>query len=359
MDDFLKGLAAYKAEDYPEAARWFSKAAEQGDTTAQFNLGVMYDKGQGVAQDDGEALRWYLKAAELGNALAQYCLGLMYYRGDGVAQDDREAVHLWRKAAEQGHALAQSFLGHMYQEGRGVTQDYVEAHKWLNLAFTLGEMSAKKDRQGVEEKMATRQIAEAQKEAVKWLQAYEKKKLMDEMDDFEKGFVNYQAKNYHEALRWLRKAAEQGHPKAQVLLGVMYVEGRGVAHDEREAGRCWHKAAEQGDDEAQYCLGFLYEKGRGVAQDDSEAVRWYRKAAEQGNALAQFGLGAMYGNGRGVAQDYVQARIWWNIASALGHQLPLRHWWLGVKLRRLSPQKFFEAQSQAKQWLEGFQKRRS
>ncbi|WP_277600823.1 tetratricopeptide repeat protein [Eikenella corrodens] len=53
--------------------------AEQGNADAQYNLGVMYDNGQGVRQDYAEAARWYRKAAEQGYAKAQYNLGSMYY----------------------------------------------------------------------------------------------------------------------------------------------------------------------------------------------------------------------------------------------------------------------------------------
>ena len=46
---------------------WNQKAA-QGDAEAQYNLGLMYDKGEGVPEDDAEAVRWYQKAAAQGNA---------------------------------------------------------------------------------------------------------------------------------------------------------------------------------------------------------------------------------------------------------------------------------------------------
>jgi TPR repeat protein len=61
--------------------------AEQGDASAQYNLGVMYANGYGVPQDYAEAVRWYRLAAGQGNAKAQYNLGLMYYNGEGVPQD--------------------------------------------------------------------------------------------------------------------------------------------------------------------------------------------------------------------------------------------------------------------------------
>ena len=108
--------------------------AEQGDADAQFNLGTMYENGQGVPQDYAEAVRWYRMAADQGDAYAQYKLGVMYADGRGVPQDDAEAVRWYRAAAEQGSAEAQTNLGVMYDQGRGVARDYIQAHKWYSLA---------------------------------------------------------------------------------------------------------------------------------------------------------------------------------------------------------------------------------
>jgi hypothetical protein len=55
------------AQDYVEAVRWYKLAAEQGDASAQFNLGNMYRKGQGVAQDFTRAHMWYNLAAVSGD----------------------------------------------------------------------------------------------------------------------------------------------------------------------------------------------------------------------------------------------------------------------------------------------------
>jgi len=71
--------------------RWFRAAAEQGDPYAQFNLGLLYKKGDGVARDDALAATWLRLAAKQGLAFAQNHLGAMYYNGRGVEQDDHEA----------------------------------------------------------------------------------------------------------------------------------------------------------------------------------------------------------------------------------------------------------------------------
>ena len=83
----------------------------------------------------------------------------------------------------------------------------------------------------------------------------------------------------------------------------MYDIGRGVPEDDAEAVRWYRRAAEQGHAGAQYFLGLMYDYGLGVPLDDAEAVIWYRLAAEQGDASAQNNLGVMYGTGEGVPQD--------------------------------------------------------
>ncbi len=119
------------------------------------------------------ALREWRPLAEQGNANAQFFLGVMYDKGQGVRQDLREAARWFRKAAEQGVAEAQSNLGFMYGYGEGVPQDYAQAYMWYDLAasrFPPGEGRdiAVKNRDIVAAKMTQAQIAEAQKLAREW-----------------------------------------------------------------------------------------------------------------------------------------------------------------------------------------------
>jgi uncharacterized protein len=121
---------AYSSSDYQTALRVLRPLAAQGDANAQFNLAVMYGKGDGVNQDTAEAATWYEKAAEQGYAPAQYNLALLYEKGLGVAPDLLKAARLYRAAAEQGLAEAQNNLCGMYRDGRGVSQNDAEAAKW-------------------------------------------------------------------------------------------------------------------------------------------------------------------------------------------------------------------------------------
>ena len=89
------------------------------------------------------------------------------------------------------------------------------------------------------------------------------------------------------AVRWYRKAAEQGDEIAQNNLGHMFVLGRGVPQDDAEGVRWYRKAAEQGYTRAQVNLSDMYRLGRGVVQDDAAAAHWQRLAADQGHADSQ------------------------------------------------------------------------
>ena len=170
---FEDASAAHERGDYAAALRLLRPLAEQGDADAQFNLGFLYAKGEGVPQDHAEAVKWYRLAAEQGNAQAQNDLGASYVNGEGVPQDYAEAVKWYRLAAEQGDADAQVNLGSMYLMGQGVPQDYVQAHMWFNLAAARYSEAKDQDRAAkardfVASKMTPEQLAEAQRQAREW-----------------------------------------------------------------------------------------------------------------------------------------------------------------------------------------------
>ncbi|MGA9670849.1 MAG: tetratricopeptide repeat protein [Terracidiphilus sp.] len=208
--DYQRGVAAYNAGRFADAAASFSQAAGQGHAESQYILSTMYDAGKGVPQEDAQAARWERTAAEQGHAYAQanlsfrcysagdfagafewcqraadgdlawaqYNLGLMYQKGEGVAPSDAEAAHLYRLAASQGFADAQQRLADLYYLGQGVPR------------------------------------------------------------------------NYTQAAHWYRRAAEQGNAKAQFQLGHLYDVGLGIEHDYTQYRYWTRMAAEQGHEDA-------------------------------------------------------------------------------------------------------------
>ena len=86
------------------------------------------------------------------------------------------------------------------------------------------------------------------------------------------------------ALKWFRKAAEQGNANAMRYLGRMYENGQGVAQDYSEAARWYQKAAELKDEMAGFYLGMMYENGHGVARSHKKALDWFQRTARQNSA---------------------------------------------------------------------------
>lgn len=119
----------------------------------------------------------------------------------------------------------------------------------------------------------------------------------------------------------LQQAAEAGDPQAQYQLGLSIVQQSWQRGDQLEMGNAskwFRKAAEQDHLRAGLVLGTLYEKGRGVVQDYREAIAWYRSAAQRGDPVAMARLGHMYKAGRGVDKSLIEAYVWLNLAAARG-----------------------------------------
>ena len=121
-----------------------------------------------MEKSDAEAIRWAKLAANQGHVLAQYNLGIIYSNGNGVAPDDTEAARWYELAAQQGYVLAQSSLGLQYSAGRGVSRDPVRALMWLNLAAARGDKRAATVRDEITLTMTPVEIAEARKLSGAW-----------------------------------------------------------------------------------------------------------------------------------------------------------------------------------------------
>jgi TPR repeat protein len=204
---------AHKTEcsDLAKAAFLRSLAlAEKGFPASQYNCGLAYGRGIGVAQDWVQSVRWYEKAAAAGHADAQAQLGVCYAEGTGVAQDWVQAARWYEKAAVAGNVDAQALLGGCYAEGTGVAQDWVQAVRWYEKAAAAGNADA--------HFLLGACYADGTGVTQDWVQA----------------------------VRWYEKAAAAGIVGAQTKLGMCYAAGMGVAVDRARAIRWWEEAAAAG-----------------------------------------------------------------------------------------------------------------
>ncbi len=212
--DFQAGLEAYRRGDYAAALEAWLPIAERGDANAQYNVGLLYARGEAMPQDFPQAAGWYRKAAEQGVAAAQYNLAVIHANGQGVPQDMTEAIAWFRKAAEQGVPEAQDSLGYIYGSGQGVRKDFAEALKWYRLAAEKGVAGAQYN--------------------------------LGVMYDLGQGVE----RDFDEALSWYRKAADQGYAAALCNIGILYYNAQGVKRDLVESYAWVSRCEDAGDPRA-------------------------------------------------------------------------------------------------------------
>ncbi|EIJ34419.1 SEL1-like repeat protein [Thiothrix nivea] len=238
-------------------------AASAGDAAAQHQLGLQYFLGAGVERDYAQALQWFDQAVLRGVNQALY--GLLQI-----------PLQWFRNAAVQGNPTAQYYLGMMYCHGEHVLDGYPLVGLHVQGIVHQGEC--------VEQ-------------------------------------------DYAQALEWFHKAVAQGDGRAQLALGWMYAEGKGVAKDVEQAQQCYAEAAAKGFISPgqpappqpacqtdygyeSFSLGEAYFYGDGVQQDYTQALHWFEQAAAQGCSEAMDKLAEMYREGQGVGQDYLQVLHW-------------------------------------------------
>lgn len=202
----------------------------------------------------------YSKDAEAGSATAQFELGFLYYSGKNGAQQDYAKAREWlTKSAEQDYSEAQMLLAAIYNDGIGTDKNPSEAVRWLQKAI-------EKKKAGKNFNLESNELAATYSCLGQDFQTGEGVK-----QDSDKAFSYY------------LKAAELGDAKAQVLVGSFYSLGVSVKENQKEAIKWFEKAAKQGDITGLCALGECYKEGKGVPQNFVEAYKWYSLTVAAGN----------------------------------------------------------------------------
>ena len=284
------------AGKFDEAHREAGSAAAKGSTLAMTLLGAMSEYGYGVPKNEVEALAWYRKAADLDDERAMKLVTMKAMSGVGVAKDSTEAKalvaatqdRLWKKAGPPVVA-PENTLAVQAEKG--------DAQAQHNLAFEF-EQQKKYD------------------EALKWYRrAAEQGYGLSEMNlaqMYEKGIGDKQ--DFTEAKKWYRKVVERGGGEALFRLASL-CEKTG---DFPEALKLYRRGVKQDDYRAMVALGEMLEQGRGVTKDVAQAVKLYEQAAER-SQWAQFKLAILYWKGKGLAKDEQKALQWWQKSADGGN----------------------------------------
>jgi len=169
------------------------------------------------------------------------------------------------------------------------------------------------------------QTSNTDQEALKWTKKAAQDGIMQAQFALADIYANKLGK-YKEAVKWYRQAARQGHPVAYYRLGEIFKNGAGEVNANSDTSKKMYQIAaseltvfaQKGDPEQQYLLGDMYHKAKGVKKNMKLALKWIGESAIHGNALAQYTLGSLYAMGEDVDKDLTKAKYWLNMAAAQG-----------------------------------------
>lgn len=147
------------AGDAGAAANLLRRAATRGYAPAQFELGRLYERGEGVERDLNAARSLMERAAAAGNRDAMHALGVYFARGEGAPLDEAAAFRWFRQAAELGVVDSQFNLGVMYQQGRGAPANPDEALFWFLTAAAGGDQQAAQVAERLKAEFPSEQLA--------------------------------------------------------------------------------------------------------------------------------------------------------------------------------------------------------
>jgi TPR repeat protein len=305
-----QGQVAYDNGDMDKAFKIWSELAAEGDSLSQFNIAVMYTRGEGTSQDSQQAIEWYLRSAKQGYAPAQFNLGAAYLEGKLTAKSPEQAVDWWQLAAEQGFVKAQFNIASLYCRGIGVEKNIEQCKYWYSRAASNGDVHARKMLDHLE-KMSAPESSQGSTESMAMPSASEK----PVSQDLEK-VANQSFREEQERTATQAEKVSTRKVSADEKYQLQKAQAAFTRNEYKKSYELWLPLAEAGIAEAQYSLGFLYQSGWGAEQNFSKAAAWYTNAAEQNESRAQFNLGILLINGeQGVEKD-VESGILWLTRSA-------------------------------------------
>ena len=127
------------AGEFCQTLKACQRQAKAGSAVAQAEMGLRYQRGEGVKQNVEKALYWFRKAAAQGNPTGLEEVGTAYYREDGVERDNSKAIEWWKQAAEKGKSSAMWWLGYIYtRENKDVVLDKQQGCEWFRKSAEQG-----------------------------------------------------------------------------------------------------------------------------------------------------------------------------------------------------------------------------
>ena len=245
---------------YADTAK--TAAASNEVSRAFLDLGICYHAGLGVATNHVEAVKWYRRSAERGYADAQFCLGVCYHHGIGIGQDVDTALSWYRKAVAGGHKGAQQSIDKILKQRDGTLKQ-----REKNLSIREKHLSAMVLASGID---GGNHSKKDEYELFRDIASHENDKGLGEEERecvgnalfcvgayYREGIPGVIQKDVAKAFDYFRRAANFNNPVAQHNVGVCYERGDGVVQSFTEALKWYRKAAENGYEKSRKAIKTL------------------------------------------------------------------------------------------------------
>ncbi len=318
-------------------------------SSAQNNIGTLYERNLTGERDFQTALKWYEKSGEKGNTLGMLNAGRILETGGGNLKSDSLKAKFWyEKAAKKSDTVGIYLLARLLRH-----TNILGAIDWAEKLAKMGSLKG------------MRLAGDLNRQRADLIVIPEDKKNMPEYKIKEPA----KAVLYNKALKWYESAAKKGDDSSMVRLGQLFYVGKLVKKDHIQAKNWWKKAAERGNATANYNLAYLYENGldnkkeninyksaaeyykeaietpnvkpdlkkdaafklgnlyqytqikTGLEKDSKEAIKWYKVAADFNDADAMFEIGTIYEvGGPNVTANKSEAIKWYKKAVSLGNE---------------------------------------
>ncbi|MFC3903516.1 TPR repeat [Acinetobacter marinus] len=281
QDSFASALYAFRllqAGDAKQAIAYAERAIKDNNPIAFYVRALIElqdDKG-----DAQKAQQYMLQAAQFGHVEAAYRAGMTCLQQVDQLPDEaskkqmlQQSLQLLAQAAQSGFDAAQFSLGQCWLQGIGVEKNPKEGMAWIERAAQQGNIDA------------TFALA-----------------------------LNLPVE-HEQHLPLLKHAAEQGHTKAMICMGI-YAQN----HEQAEKGLEWFELAKsRGEIRADYMLAVAYRDGLGVEADSAKAIELFKTAADNGDADAMYALYQAYRDGEGVRKNKKSQAKYLDMAKTAQH----------------------------------------
>jgi len=298
-------LQQYYMKSYTHALPFCIRSAKEGNNQSQYVLGLMYSDGLGAKRNKVEAIKWLRAAAKQAHAAAHYKLEKL--ENESVGSSDM--ANIYQDKFNRGKSNLKKLKRHK--------RNHAKPFRSVTQPPNTVDVSIEKHPSSAHLKMhkSPPQSSPPPDNKVLYQQYLSSAQGGDAHARFMLGLFYLEGRGIQQdsaqAGKWIKQAAMQNLPRAQFTMGLLYMQGYAGAAPNIEKATFWlARAANQGLPEAQYSMGLMLARGANGKKNEPEAIKWWHKAATQGYAKAQHNLAVIYLKGIATTVNRSKAMRW-------------------------------------------------